>query len=305
MGIPLHPLGEVDTVAYMTEFPDNLETAAVLLSTFIFIRNLKITIGMVMSRTRTLSSWCCLAPALMGTAFGITVVYALLFSGLCCRKIFWLSGFINTMAIMCNSIVLLQKAYLVLCRKRWIAIFGTIFTLPQLGFLVIVVVCCPVTIEPNLGCVLYYPTYLPLYWFLASMPISLFFSAIFSHIAYRQYSMFGSDAWKRLARDGIQTMCLAVICNVVCGIIIVFQIGGNYAIMFYVADWLLTSTILLNHCQNMRKASKLPNRPKTRHLIKLSQIPTSKSLIIDTPLASPASKYSSVAPLTCNDYEEN
>ncbi|RKP26610.1 hypothetical protein SYNPS1DRAFT_21661 [Syncephalis pseudoplumigaleata] len=315
-GIPLHPLGEVDTVAFMNELPDNLaltrdrviglqfQTASVLLATFIFIRNLRITIRMVMSRMRTLSAWFCFVPALLGTLFGLTVVYALLFSGLNCRKLLWLSGIVNTIAMMCNSGVLLQKAYLVLCRQRWIAIFGTLFTLPQLGFLVIVMVCCPITVEPLLGCVLYYPSYLPLYWFFASVPISLFFSAIFSYVAYRQYSMFGSDAWKRLARDGIQTMCLAVLCNIVCGIIIVFQIGGNYAIMFYVADWLLTSTILLNHCQNMRKASRLSNRPKTQNIINLSQIPTSKSIFTDSKLNSPVSKFSSIAPLTSHEYDD-
>jgi hypothetical protein len=165
------------------------------------------------------------------------VGYAFLFSGLSCRNIVWFSGFINTVAIMCNSVILLQKAYLVLCRQRWIVILGTIFTLPQIGFFIIVVVCSPITIEPKLGCVLYYPFYLPYYWFFASVPVNLFFSAIFSHVTYQQYRTFGSDAWMYLARDGIQTMCFAILCNILCGLIILFQVGGNYAIMFYVADW--------------------------------------------------------------------
>ncbi|KAI9596763.1 hypothetical protein BDF19DRAFT_421278 [Syncephalis fuscata] len=316
IGIPLHPLGEVDTIEFMTQFPNDIEktrsrviglqfqTVSVLMATFIFIRNFNISLRMVVSRARTLSAWCCLLPALLGIVFGCMIIYAWLFSGLNCRKIFWFSGFINTVAIMCNSIILLQKAYLVLCRQRWIAVFGTLFTLPQLGFFVIVLVSCPVTIEPNIGCVLYYPFFLPWYWFFAAVPISLFFSAIFSYIAYRQYSTFGSDAWKRLARDGIQTMCLAVLCNVICGMIIVFQVGGNYAIMFYVADWLLTSTILLNHCQNMRKASQLSNRPKTQHLLNLSQIPTSKSILTDSKIRHSNTKFSSIAPLTNDDYND-
>ncbi|RKP24464.1 hypothetical protein SYNPS1DRAFT_23454 [Syncephalis pseudoplumigaleata] len=317
-GILLHPKGELDTFNYMTEPLDSLaetrtrviglqsQTLAVLLTTAIFVRNFNISLRMVVLRIRTLSAWCCFIPSLLGAIFGGMVVYAFLFSGLSCRNTVWFSGFINTIAIMCNSAILLQKAYLVLCRQRWIIIFGTIFTLPQLGFFAIIVLDCYVTVEPKEGCVLYYPLYLPLYWFFASVPINLFFSAIFSHVTYQQYRTFGSEAWMYLARDGIQTMCLAVLCNFVCGVIILFGIGGNYAIMFYIADWLLSSTILINHCQNMRKASMLPNKPKTKNLINLSQIPTSNTVRSrgKPPTARSVGRISSISPLTQPSFHE-
>ncbi|KAI9596755.1 hypothetical protein BDF19DRAFT_321043 [Syncephalis fuscata] len=204
LGIPLYQSGELDIFDYMTEPVDNLnesrdrvmglqsQTVAVLFATFIFVRNFNISVRMVISRYRTISAWCCFLPSALGIIFGLMIIYAWLFSGLNCRRILWFSGFINTIAIMCNSIILLQKAYLVLCRQRWIAVFGIIFTLPQLGFLIIVIIACPVALEPKNGCVLYYPTYLPWYWFFAAVPINLFFSAIFSHVTYKQYCIFGS-----------------------------------------------------------------------------------------------------------------
>lgn len=248
-GIPLHPKGELDTFNYMSEPLNDInetrkrviglqsQTVAILLTTAIFVRNFNVSLRMVVSRTRTISAWCCFVPSTLGMIFGFMVGYAFLFSGLSCRNTVWLSAFTNTVAITCNSAILLQKAYLVLCKQRWIVILGTIFTLPQIGFLIIVMVCSPITVEPGLGCVLYYPIYLPYYWFFASVPVNLFFSGIFSHVTYRQYRTFGSDAWMYLTRNGIQTMCLAILCNFICGFIILFQVGGNYAIMSYIADW--------------------------------------------------------------------
>ncbi|KAI9598585.1 hypothetical protein BDF19DRAFT_430777 [Syncephalis fuscata] len=87
------------------------------------------------------------------------------------------------------------------------------------------------------GCVIHYPPFLPWYWFLAATPINTFFSAIFSRVAYQQYCVFGSEAWKHLARDGIQTMCLVTFCNVACAICILVEVVGKLSELFFVADW--------------------------------------------------------------------
>ncbi|KAI9596804.1 WD40-repeat-containing domain protein [Syncephalis fuscata] len=161
---------------------------------------------------------------------------------------------------------------------------GVFFILPQLTFLAIVIIFCPITLDDISGCVINYPHFLPWYWLGVAAPINAFFSAVFSYIAYRQYRLYGSDAWKRLARDGIQTMCLVVLCNVVCGICIIFKVGGNFSEMFFLADWSLNSTILVQHCSSMRRVKSLSNSkksaetPKTSQSRKSNTIPTTKDL---------------------------
>ena len=78
---------------------------------------------------------------------------------------------------------------------------------------------------------------MPWVWFGAAMPINVLFSSVFSHVAYKQYRIFGSDTWKRLTRDGIQTMCLVVACNVICVLILLFEIGGDLSEVSYAVDW--------------------------------------------------------------------
>jgi hypothetical protein len=48
-----------------------------------------------------------------------------------------------------------------------------------------------------------YSPYLPWYWFGVVAPLNVRFSSVFIHVAYKQYILLGSDAWKRLAWNAI------------------------------------------------------------------------------------------------------
>ncbi|KAI9591120.1 hypothetical protein BDF19DRAFT_499581 [Syncephalis fuscata] len=289
MGIPLHPSGETDIYTYTTEFPEDMKLMrarrqglcfqgiSTIMMLFLFMRNFKIAMGMAVSRRNTLTPWCCLIPSALGLIFCALTIAALFTKGVNCRILIWVIGFGVTSTLMCNCFILLQKAYLILMRQRWVLLVGLSFTLPQISYLILVLTICPVTIEEEKGCVYHYPPYLPWLWFGVTTPINMFLSGIFCHVAYKQYRLFGSNAWKRISRDGIQTMCLAVSCNVVCGVFILFEVGGNFSTMSYVADWILASTILIEHCQNMRKISGYTNQPKTEYLEHVSQIVTMKT----------------------------
>ncbi|KAI9596762.1 hypothetical protein BDF19DRAFT_421276 [Syncephalis fuscata] len=231
--IPLHPLGELDIFGFMTMYPDDLELSRIQMSgtrfqmlinillALMFARNLRNSLNMVMMRSNALSSWCCFLPSVYGRAH-------------------------------VQHIIVLQRAYLVLCKNRAIAVIGVLFMVPQIGCVIILLCYCPITIEPLKGCVVNYPAWQPWFWFVVSAPINTLFSAIFSRIAYRQYRAFGSDAWKNLSRNGVQTMCLVVLCNIACATVVLFEIGGDFSSSFYVLDWLMTSTILIGHCRQMR-----------------------------------------------------
>ncbi|KAI9593075.1 hypothetical protein BDF19DRAFT_449381 [Syncephalis fuscata] len=73
-------------------------------------------------------------------------------------------------------------------------------------------------------------------------------------------------------------MCLAVLCNTVCCIVIVFQIGGTNADFFFPTDWIIVTTLLIRHCQSMQEASQLSKRPKTCYILHLSQIATANTI---------------------------
>jgi hypothetical protein len=109
--------------------------------------------------------------------------------------------------------------------------------IPQLGFMFVINIFGNNTLETLGGCVVNYPHSLLWYWFVAVTPINVLFSSIFSYVAYKQYQLYGTDAWRRLARDGIQTMCSVIACNVICRLILLFEIGGNFSEQSFVADW--------------------------------------------------------------------
>ncbi|KAI9594881.1 hypothetical protein BDF19DRAFT_99326 [Syncephalis fuscata] len=286
--IPLHRLGELDIMNYVMEDTTDINQVRTRLIGFysqlvldIFMCSLFITtwiraIKLIADNPRSVSSWVCMLPSLMGVGFMLVLI--LLFSsvGVNCRMVLWYANFCFWISATCTNLIVLQKAYFVLCRKRWVLVVGIGFMSPQLGYIYSALSTSIITIDPKLGCVFNYSSFLPYYWFGTEMPVNFFFSIIFSHVAYKQYCMFGSEAWKQLARDGIQTMVLAVLCNILCIIIILLEIGGVYSQLYFVLNWIITSTIIVNHCRNMRRMVKLSHRPKTEYYLHISHIDTAK-----------------------------
>ncbi|KAI8050233.1 hypothetical protein BDF22DRAFT_778046 [Syncephalis plumigaleata] len=284
-GIALHPLGETNMLDYYVaeghsgEHYSGLNGArfqilAGIIMAFLTVRNIIICVQMVRARPRILAPWCCLIPCSIG---GITVVVFILVElGLyfTCRHLIWLICFGISTANFFNSAVLLQKVYLILYRNRLVLYISVLPMLMQLSYVFVMVFTCFVTIEPDVGCSLHYPYYTIWIWFAISLPLNLMFSIIFSYVAIKQYRQYGSSAWKRLARDGIQAMCLAAVCNVICCTLVATQIAGNLSDLLLATDWNIVSTILVNHCQDMRKSTGVSNQPKTYHILHLSQIQT-------------------------------
>ncbi|KAI8050483.1 hypothetical protein BDF22DRAFT_695171 [Syncephalis plumigaleata] len=264
-GIPLHPKGEVSIESFVLADPNDVQLVRERIHglycqllfnvtlAYIFMRNFHISIKMVIKRVKTLPGWCCLIPSIFGMSIGILAIVSLLPVNLSCREIAWYVGFAITFCLLCNNIIVLQKAYLALCRPRWVLIVGALLMIPQLGYVCAAWLLSPVTLTSQSGCTVHYPDFLPVYWFGSILPLNMLFSTVFSYVAYKQYKAYGSKAWKRMARDGIQTMCLVVACSITCGLIIMFHLGGDLSEMFFLVDRLVTSTILVNHCCSMRR----------------------------------------------------
>jgi hypothetical protein len=86
-------------------------------------------------------------------------------------------------------------------------------------------------------------------------PINVIFSVIFIRVVYQQYRKFGADAWIRLAREGIQTMCMVVAVNIFCMLGTLFDAAGTFSPYFFVIDCILTSVLLVHHCSTTFKTS--------------------------------------------------
>ncbi|KAI9599567.1 hypothetical protein BDF19DRAFT_462252 [Syncephalis fuscata] len=238
LGIPLYPLGEVQAIDNILEFTDDRALMQKRLFGFNSQVAFMIILGWIFAQNAYLS-------VKMMIGIGISLV--------------------------CCSAIILQKAYLILCKPAWVLIVGVLCILPQVGYPLFVAAVMRFTLIDQQGCVALYPPSFPWYWFGAVVPINVLFSSIFSYIAYKQYRTFGSQAWKRLAQEGIRAMSLVIMSNIFCGVFIFLEIGDALSEFFSLL------IVLVRHCSNMRNIGSLQNRPRTKHM-HLSQIVTAKTI---------------------------
>ncbi|KAI9596860.1 hypothetical protein BDF19DRAFT_437023 [Syncephalis fuscata] len=252
LGIPLNPLGEMHIYDFISGNQEDHELsrmeaqarltsmqrqiAAYIIISLIFMRNFSVAINTLKFQPKSLSVWCSIFVSLLGVGLFICSSLSGLVININCRQASWYAMSALCLSTIANGIILLHKAYLALLRKRWVAITGMIFVLLQIGFMVVAFKAAPVTIEAELAV----------------------------HVAYKQYKTFGSDAWRRLTEDGIQTMCLVVLCNVICGCFIAFKLIGKNSEIFFIIDWVFTSTILVNHCFVISKTAKAFTEAKSQ-----------------------------------------
>ena len=135
-GFPLHPLGEMAAVDFIMAYTDDialmrtrltsmqLQVAFNVTASCIFASNFYISAKMVIARPRALNGWCCLIPSILGIGMGVLTGMMVSPFNVSCRDIIWYTVAGITITLVCNSIIVLQRAYLVLCRQRWVIIVG-------------------------------------------------------------------------------------------------------------------------------------------------------------------------------------
>ena len=247
-GIPLHPLGEISDVDFLMTLRDDLETMRrtfssqsvqnVILSVLLYItfRNFLVALKIIYRRPSHFSGWCCFLQALTGVAYYIFCLVTALCDRIACRQVIWTTVVCIVVSMACVCAVLLHKAYLVYNRRRWVLVVGALTICPQ-PYLCYIVWTSPSFETTEYGCILFYPVYAPLVKLAVDAPINVVLSALFLAVVYRQYRQFGSGAWKRLMRDGIQTMCLILLTNIACMLAVAFEVVGLVSDMFFVIDW--------------------------------------------------------------------
>ncbi|RKP05157.1 hypothetical protein THASP1DRAFT_26300 [Thamnocephalis sphaerospora] len=261
-GIPLYPLGELGMAEYQALAQDDLQETRkrsigifvhlLLNSTlgYIFVRNITRTVSMIRQRPDLLASWCCLIQALFGLVYAIAVALFSTAAELSCRRMIWIAAVGLTVSPICVGAALLQKAYMVHSSNKWLLVAGIVLLFPQ-PYFTYLSWTSPATIVAGVGCLVIYPQEMPWVKLALDAPINILFSAAFIVVIYRQYRRFGSSAWARLMRNGIQTMCLIVLSNVVCMLGVAFNLAGLFSELFFALDWLITSTLLVYHCATM------------------------------------------------------
>ncbi|RKP07307.1 hypothetical protein THASP1DRAFT_30880 [Thamnocephalis sphaerospora] len=292
-GIPLHPLGELNALDYIMQAKDDLlemrarnaalclQSVTSVINTCLFSRNFYLSARMAYQHPRVLAGWCCLVQAAAGIAFTLCSLSVFAIHGPPCRYALWFAGFGMATSAICVGTVLLQKAYLVHNRSKWLLATGIILLLPQ-PLLTYMIWSSPGIMAPVGGCILYYPPYLPWVKLAMDLPINIVFSVAFIMVVYRQYRRFGSSAWEHLMRNGIQTMCLVVFSNIFCTFAGAFELFQMLSEFFFIFDWSITSILLVHHCTTMRPQTAEQHRPRTINILHdLLQIKTAVTARIE------------------------
>ncbi|RKP07287.1 hypothetical protein THASP1DRAFT_30888 [Thamnocephalis sphaerospora] len=278
LGIPLHPQGELNSLDFIMQAQGDLEemrlrrhnlitqTVLNVLLGYIFLYNTVVSMKIVIRRRRILAGWCCLLQAISGLAFVACSIGADLPNGPSCRQVLWTAGFGMAFSPICVGVTLLQKAYLVHNRSKWLLTAGIVLLAPQ-PLITYYAWKSPALMVNTGGCLVIYPSELPWIKLALDAPINITFSVAFILVVYRQYRLFGSAAWARLVRDGIRTMCLIVFSNLICMLCIVFEAAGLFSEAFFLIDWVVTSALLTHHLSARRSTQNLPHRPRTSHVL--------------------------------------
>ncbi|RKP07859.1 hypothetical protein THASP1DRAFT_30331 [Thamnocephalis sphaerospora] len=269
-GIPLHPLGEINTIDYVMQAQGNLQdmrarTRGIFLQlatsgfvSYLFVYNVITAALTTLRRPRALSNWCCLIQAISGIGYVTMALMLNVPGGTTCRQSVWYSGSAIVLSSVCVSITLLQRAYLAHGRSKRLLFFGIVLLLPQ-PLTAFIMWTSPTFMVPSIGCYVFYPHYFPWVKLAVDAPINTLFSIAFITVVYQQYRRFGSAAWAQLVRNGIQTMCTIALANLICMICVSFEVLGLYSEMFFAFDWILVSTLLARHCKAMSALTTEPN----------------------------------------------
>ncbi|RKP09176.1 hypothetical protein THASP1DRAFT_22944 [Thamnocephalis sphaerospora] len=136
---------------------------------------------------------------------------------------------------ICVAAVLLQKAYLVTNRNRWVLLFIPVIA-ASAPIILYISWSAPTIMTIDSGCIFVYPEYFPWLRFGLHAPMNIALTGIFFNVVYRQWKQFGTHAWEQLAKEGIQVGLLMLLSNLLCTFFVAFEVLGLYSIMIVLAD---------------------------------------------------------------------
>ncbi|RKP09867.1 hypothetical protein THASP1DRAFT_22353 [Thamnocephalis sphaerospora] len=259
--IPLHPLGEQSFYQFMLNSENAVDERARMivvlrqhmidvLVALLFAWNLVVSLRMLYRRPRVIATTCCLVQSVAGLLCAMTALATFHPDGPSCRVMVWTTTAAVRTGDLCVSIVLLQKAYLVTNRNRWLFVFIPLIVTAG-PVLLYVSWSSPAIVTAGSGCIFVYPEYFPWLRFGFHAPMNIMLTGIFLDVAFQHWRQFGSDCWRQLARDGIQVGLIMPLPNLVCTFAIALEVVGIYSIMVLLVDWCVSSFLLVAHVNSM------------------------------------------------------
>ncbi|RKP05080.1 hypothetical protein THASP1DRAFT_33089 [Thamnocephalis sphaerospora] len=259
----IHPLGELNYNDYlvqsatMAEARERMRGLSVQLMLEVvafcfFMRNFYYSIIMLYQAPRRLAVWCCVLQTVPSVTFSAGFALAIIAPhGPSCRAAIWVVVVGLIISADAANVLLLTKAYLVHQRNRWLLVAGILLIIPSPLAIWVIWYRSYMVMTPEVGCLVKYPLYFPWLKFGLDAPINIIFSISFLLVVYRQYRQHGSNCWKDLARDGLITMLVVVTSNLICAFGTAFTVLGDLSEMFWVGDWVVTSTLLVEHVRKL------------------------------------------------------
>ncbi|KAI9592819.1 hypothetical protein BDF19DRAFT_467656 [Syncephalis fuscata] len=214
-----------------------------------FARNVYRVSSNLLKSNVKLASWCCLASSLSGLiSFGIVSILHHLPGGPSCRALIACCTLGMALSNFAINAILLERAYIVRQRSRWILVIGIILNAIQLiTYGLIFFVELKYEYRPSVGCYVKFPLYGPYTRFLVDTPPVLVPSIVFIMSIYQQFRRFKSGCWRRLMKNGIITMMLVIISNLLFAVLLITDVLDDLSMVLYPFDWIITSTILVEN----------------------------------------------------------
>jgi hypothetical protein len=246
--IPLYPSGEQTLYEFVngaTSLEDRssrfrvvfiqVSMACVLLHVFIY--NLIISIQMIRIRPNVLPTRLCLIQSVINVACWLYCFGAYTSTGPSCRETLWAISFSMRINDLCTCTVLLRKAHIVCDRNRWFLIFIPLLLAAPVVIIYVSWASPAMLSYESIGCIYIYPSYFPWLRFALHAPIHFTLTLIFIRVAIRHYRHFGTEAWWRLARDGIQVGLLLLLVNIMCALAIAIEFLGVFSLALTLPEW--------------------------------------------------------------------
>ncbi|RKP09726.1 hypothetical protein THASP1DRAFT_28496 [Thamnocephalis sphaerospora] len=262
--IPLHPLGEQSFLEFFERTDGSLfdirernqavfrHFIIITVAMIVFVPNLAKSLRLVRARPRTMAPICCLLQSIAGIMCVVATMASVFPGGPSCRMLSWISNSAGRISDVCVSAVLLQKAYLVHRRSRWLLAFIPVIVATPIVLLYFSW-ASPTIMTPYTGCVFIYDDAYPWMRFGFHAPMNIALTSIFLIVAVRHYRQFGSGAWHRLTRDGILIGLALLLSSLLCTMLITFEVMGVFSILLTSVDWYISSLLLLAHVKGSRK----------------------------------------------------
>ncbi|RKP04453.1 hypothetical protein THASP1DRAFT_33776 [Thamnocephalis sphaerospora] len=274
--VPYHPEGEISVWDFMTRprtyesarrclHSNAIQTAINTMLAYIFLRNTWRSVMLLRTRTQSIANWCCLIQALVGVIMACVNLSSIFPGGPPCRINIWVCAFGIMVSGICVSICLLIKAYAAQNRDRRLVWAAGLLMVPQPGIIWIVWASSIMLNTEKSACIILFPAYLPWYRFVLDLSINLLFSAVFLYAVYRQYRLIGNRCWQKLGEGGAVFLFAVVLSNLVCTIITATSAFGPLSEMFFLIDWVATSTLLIHQHESIRSAFGSSHKKQLRN----------------------------------------